>query len=386
MRGRTSLAEFAGYMGNAKADSDVMGRAFLGVVYHVSGTKGRPMPQRSPGRIAIILVNYKGAADTIECLESIRALEAPLSGFVAIVVENGSPDDSLKRLREWLKKGRPLSTDLQDEAAAEFEGLHGPFRVILVSTPRNCGFAAGCNLGLTHAYRDASITHFWLLNNDTTVEPRSALELLKSSLANSDRSISGSTLLYYDNPEIVQAAAGARYLRSIGRSYHFYKMKKASEIADAPTPRFDYIIGASMFFSRSVLDTIGYLPERYFLYAEETDWCTRARTLGITLDWARNSYVFHKEGRSTGAGQRFKKLSDDAFYYIARNNLLYIWDNARAFTAPVTAYTILLAIYYALKGDFAKLRVAPRALRDFWRLRKDKHLGPVGPASIASDG
>jgi GT2 family glycosyltransferase len=327
------------------------------------------MPLRSPGRIAIILVNYKGAGDTIECLESIRALEAPQSGLVAIVVENGSPDDSLNRLREWLQKGRVLSVTSHNQIAAEFEDLNSTLRVLLVPSSTNNGFAAGCNIGLVHAYRDPSITHFWLLNNDTTVDRRSALELLASSLTHSDRSISGSTLLYYDNPDIVQAAAGARYLRCIGRSYHFFKRKRLAEIADAQSPRFDYIVGASMFFSRFVLDSVGYLPERYFLYAEETDWCTRARTHGISLDWARGSFVFHKEGRSTGAEQRFKRLSDDAFYYVCRNNLLYIWDNARPFTVSVTAYTVLLAIYYAIKGDPAKLRVTYRALRDFWRFR-----------------
>ena len=343
------------------------------------------MSLRFPNRIAIILVNYKGAADTIECLESLRALEAPENGLVAIVVENASPDASLARLREWLQQGRPVVGKASDEGASDFEGPHGNLRVILTRSPDNNGFAAGCNIGLARACVEPSITHFWLLNNDTTVEPRSALELLECSRTNSDRNICGSTLLYYDERDIVQAAAGARYIRSIGRSHHVFKRRRVSEIVDAPSPQFDYIIGASMFFSRFVLDSIGYLPERYFLYVEENDWCTRARSEGISLNWARRSYVFHKEGRSTGAEQRFKQLSDDAFYYISRNNLLYVWDNARSFTPSVTAYTMLLATYYAIRGDCGKFPVALRSLRDFWRLRNEKHLARFGPVSIISD-
>ena len=342
------------------------------------------MPLQHAGRIAIILVNYNGAADTIECLGSILTLEQPENGIAAIVVDNGSSDGSVARLRDWLQKGK-LITESDEETAADFEHRGSTFRVILIQSATNGGFAAGCNAGLARAVRDSSITHFWLLNNDTTVAPQAALELLASSRAHSDRCISGSTLLYYDHPDIVQAAAGARYIRTIGRSYHFFKMKKVADIVDAPSPRFDYIVGASMFFSRAVLESIGYLPERYFLYAEETDWCTRARRHGIALVWARNCFVFHKEGRSTGANQQFKILSDNAYYYVARNNLLYIWDNARLFTVSVTLYTFLLAVYYSLKGDPSKLSVAWRATRDFWRLRTNKNHATAKSVSATVD-
>jgi GT2 family glycosyltransferase len=344
------------------------------------------MSLRSPSRIAIVLVNFNGAADTIACLESLRTLEAPEGGLVAIAVENASVDDSPMRLREWLEKGQHSCAHPDGEATAEFEGCCGFLQVILVQSSSNHGFAAGCNIGLARAMRDESITHFWLLNNDTTVAPRAALELLETSQLSSDNNISGSTLLYYDSPNIVQAAAGARYLRLIGRSRHYLKMKKLSEIGDGLPPPFDYIVGASMFFSRAVLDTVGFLPERYFLYVEENDWCTRARSLGVSLDWARKSHVFHKEGRSTGAEGRFKRLSDDAFYYVSRNNLLYGWDHARAFTASVIAYTILVAACYGIKGDFGKLRITPRVLRDFWRLRNGKQPPAFNSASIVSDG
>ena len=325
----------------------------------------------TPSRVAIVLVNFVGAADTIECLESLCALETFQSGekVVVYVVDNGSPDGSLAILRGWLEAKGSVVSSTSNWPVREIDGPDMNLQVVLVQSPVNKGFAAGCNLGLATAFRDPSIAHFWLLNNDTTVHPRAAIELLTSSRQHADRSICGSTLLYDDDREVVQAAGGAQYVHLIGRSRHYLKGKRISEIEDAPLPEFDYIVGASMFFSRDVLNLIGFLPERYFLYVEETEWCTRARRMGISLEWARKSYVFHKEGRSTGAEARFAKLGDHAFYFTSRNNLLYTWDHARIYMLPVTIYTLLLAVSYAFNGDLAKLKIALKSVRDFWRLR-----------------
>ena len=195
------------------------------------------MCQSGADRVAIVLVNYKGGADTIECLESIRSLKAPSGGLVAYVVENASPDDSLARLREWLQQGRVLPSRAGEEIRAEVSAEKGWLQVILVIAETNRGFAAGCNLGLDHAYRDCSISHFWLLNNDTVVDPSAATELLTCSQMNRDRSIGGSTLLYFDDPHTVQAAAGARYLPLIGRSRHVFKRRRFDDIVRARSLR-----------------------------------------------------------------------------------------------------------------------------------------------------
>jgi len=325
------------------------------------------MQSADRNRIAIVLVNYMGADNTIDCLDSILRLETPSTdnSISVLVVENGSTDDSSEKLTQWVERGRPV-TAAQGELVAEFEGSHGLIQVSLLHANRNGGFAAGCNLGLARARTDASVTHFWLLNNDTIVDPAAAKHLLVCSKDHSDHGICGSTLLYHDDPEVVQAAGGARYLRLIGRSRHVFKRRPVSEIRAASAPGFDYIVGASMFFSREVLEAVGYLPERYFLYAEETDWCTRARLLGISLGWARASYVFHKEGSSTGAEARFKKVGDTSFYFISRNNLLYVWKYFKHFTPTAILYCLVEASLYAIKGDRGKLKIACRAIRDFW--------------------
>ena len=331
------------------------------------------MCQAGDDRIAIILVNYNGARDTIECLDSIRALKLPPGGAAVYVVDNASRDDSRERLQQWLQREGSLPENEDDRCSANVESAHGCcIRVSLLQAKENRGFAAGCNLGLANAYQDPSTSHFWLLNNDAVVDSAAAAELLACSHKQGDRSICGSTLLYYDDPKVVQAAGGARYLPMIGRSRHAFKRERYSEIAQGASPKLDYIVGASMFFSRGVLETVGYLPERYFLYAEEADWCTRARQCGILLEWARRSLVLHKEGRSTGAGARFQNLGDSAFYHVSRNNLLFLWDHSKPFVFTAMGYCIFEALSYALKGDPGKLLVGFRACRDFWHLRNQK--------------
>ena len=334
----------------------------------------------TPSRVAIVLVNFGGAADTIECLESLCDLESFQSGekIVVFVVDNGSPDGSLAILRGWLGARGSSVSSTSNWQEREIDGPHMNLRVVLVQSPLNKGFAAGCNLGLATAFRDPSIAHFWLLNNDTTVHPRAAIELSPVP-GNTLTGVSAVAPCYMTTTGRLCKRRGKRkYVHLIGRSRHYLKGKRISEIEDAPLPEFDYIVGASMFFSRDVLNLIGFLPERYFLYVEETEWCTRARRMGISLEWARKSYVFHKEGRSTGAEARFAKLGDHAFYFTSRNNLLYTWDHARIYTLPVAIYTLLLAVSYAFNGDLAKLKIALKSVRDFWRLRNQQET-PLTP-------
>lgn len=340
-----------------------------------------PTSTAPESRIAIILVNYKGSSDTIECLQSLLKLEEPqgCSSLSTFLVENASPDDSFEALRTWLQSAGAVLPNESGDLEATFKHGAPAIQVTLLRASQNRGFAAGCNLGLARAYRDPSITHFWLLNNDTIVHSKAVAELLSCSRHSDERCICGSTLLYFHDPEIVQAAAGARYIPLIGRSTHIFKRKRLPEIQRLSWPKFHYIVGASMFFSRSVLKTVGYIPERYFLYVEENDWCTRARSLGISLEWARESYVYHKEGRSTDTEAGFQKLGDDAFYFVARNNLLYVWKYFRHFILSTMVYTMCEALLYSFKGDWGKMKVASRAIGDFWKQRnlEEKPLADV---------
>jgi len=331
----------------------------------------------SSARTGVVLVNFRTPGDTVECLESLLRIPDPeLYGIV--VVDNASGDGSLDHLRQWALRaavpcaeGQTVPSD--SDAPASFRIIDSVGRSIqidLIVSSVNLGFAGGVNLGLRHLVADPNVSHCWLLNNDTVVRPHSLSSLVQVSARHADLAIVGSTLVYYDAPNVVQAAGGARFLPLIGRGRHALKRSPMQDLP-ADVRDLDYIVGASMFFSTQVLLKVGFMPEKYFLYFEEADWCHRALSKGVVLRWAKGSVVLHKEGRSTGARDRFAKLSDLAFYYICRNSMMFTWRYYRYCLPFALGFNLFVCGRYTFSGDGGKAKVFWRALRDFWLARNE---------------
>ncbi|HEU5400051.1 MAG TPA: glycosyltransferase family 2 protein, partial [Terriglobales bacterium] len=243
----------------------------------------------------------------------------------------------------------------------------GGWEIVLMRAGQNHGYAAGANLGLRQARRDPNATDFWVLNSDVVLDASSLTHLLRASEAKPP-AIYGSTLVYMDDPSMVQAAGGAMYVPPLGRSRHFGKRRRIEQLSVEP-PKFDYIVGASLFFSREILDEIGFLPEEYFIYFEETEWCARALARGIGLVWVPESRMIHKEGKSTGAGSHFRTLSDLSFRYVVRNSLLFTETRHPFWLSTVLAFNFYECLRHCAAGDFGKLRVLGGALREYLALR-----------------
>jgi GT2 family glycosyltransferase len=239
--------------------------------------------------------------------------------------------------------------------------------IVLLRAEQNNGYAAGCNLGIQFALADPATTDLWILNSDVLFE-RDALQQLLAASNGMTPAVYGATLLYHDDPGTIQAAGGAVYWPLLGRSRHRGKGQRV-EAYPKVARHLDYIVGAAMFFPRHVIETVGLFPESFFLYFEETEWCARARECGYEMVWVPESRVVHKEGKSTGAGERFRKLSNISFRYVVRNSL--IMSHARY---PLWLPTVLLwnfgeSIWYWIKGDRKKLKVFVNAVREYWALR-----------------
>lgn len=253
--------------------------------------------------ICVILLNWNGWEDTIACLKSLSMLEGAAPGIV--VCDNASIDDSWMRLQGYV-----------DE--------HPEQRIRLIQTGANLGFAGGNNVGLKIALSDPETEFAWLLNNDTEVASE-ALSALVTYMANhADVGICGSTLLYMEEPSLVQAVGG-RYNAWLGTSKHVLGHQKYSRlVCESIDPgTFDYVVGASMFIRRSVLEQVGLLSEDYFLYCEEMDIATRMKRQmpEMKLGYAPASLVYHKEGASTGANDRKGKTYSyfsDYFFITSR--------------------------------------------------------------------
>lgn len=320
--------------------------------------------------IAIVLVNWNGARETIACLETLLRLDTPNIGI--FICDNASTDGSLDQLRAWaaerlpgpntadLADGRrPLR--LRDVAAGEAAETSSIGTVTLLRMGRNLGYAGGTNTGLRAALAE-SYDYFWVLNNDTEVRPDSLDWLLRRMAADASIGICGSTLLYRDRPDLVQCRAGGRFSPLKAWSVPIGFQRPASEPADADAVEaaLSYVNGASALVSRAFIEQVGLMAEDYFLYWEELDWALRARGR-FRLGYAPRSVVLHKVGASIGTSDfgAGSLLSD---YYFARNRLKLANRFARRGLPFAILDTLRLAFRHACRGDRQRAGVVLRAL------------------------
>lgn len=291
--------------------------------------------------IYVIVLNWNGAADTMACLDSLAKLDGALPKV--IVCDNASTDDSWQRLQTYVQQQSAL--DIQ-----------------LLQTGANLGFAGGNNVGLRLALVDPAMTFAWLLNNDTQVAPGALDALVRCMRDQPNIGICGSTLLYMNAPNLIQAVGG-QYNSWLGTSRHILSHQQYSQrtCASVNPADFDYVVGASMFVRRSVLETVGLLNDGYFLYCEEIDWAVRLKRLmpGVTLGYAPDSLVYHKEGASTGAGNQAKKtyrfFSD---YFFITSRIKFSRKHFRFRSLCVQASMLLVAAKRAKHGQFKSALVA----------------------------
>ncbi|NPA24878.1 MAG: glycosyltransferase, partial [Deltaproteobacteria bacterium] len=260
-------------------------------------------------RICVIVLNYNGWADTLECLESL--LRSTFADFQVVVVDNASTDDSITRLKAWangelslfVPPGNPLRhlsqppipkpipfnllrQDELDSTLPECEPDH-PIRerLVFITANRNRGYAAGNNLGLKWAQANGPFTHFWILNNDTVIPSESPARLMEFA-RRKKTDLTGVKLLNYTSPHSIQSLGG-RINRFFGTSLPILSENDLPE-------KLDYIEGAALLLSRKCLERNGMLPEEYFLFFEEVDYCFTARRKKLKLDIALSAEIFHK--------------------------------------------------------------------------------------------
>ncbi len=285
-------------------------------------------------KVYIVLLNYNGWVDTIECLESVLRNDYP--NYQVIVVDNNSPDNSMEYLKAWAegkldvwvnpnnslrnssfppvskpipyiyytreeaeKGGNPeIEEELKNKLPKDITSKHP---LVFIQSGDNFGFAGGNNIGIRYALAKDDFEYIWLLNNDTVIRKDSLIKLIEFAEKN-NTGISGSILMYYDSPNIVQAYGG-HINKFLGTSHRILKKEQIKN-------KLNYIVGASFLINRRVIEKIGLLPEDYFLYYEETDYCFNASKNGFSLGVALDSVVYHKEGKSTGANKKLKSEID----------------------------------------------------------------------------
>ncbi|MCX7097480.1 MAG: glycosyltransferase family 2 protein [Methylococcales bacterium] len=240
--------------------------------------------------IIIVLLNWNGKEDTLECLASLGKIN--YSNYRIVIVDNGSTDGSVEA----------ISAQYPD--------------ILLLETGENLGYAGGNNVGIRWALENQA-DYILLLNNDTIVAPDLLTAFMQSNVDLPKGSVLGAKIYYYDHPDELWFA-GARWRNDILGFEIIGKQKKDSE-QYGHIVQSDYITGCVLLAAAETFNAVGLLDEDFFLTYEETDWCYRARTKGYECFVVPNAHVWHKISRSFG-GVGSPIIS----YFMIRNKFLWM--------------------------------------------------------------
>jgi len=244
-------------------------------------------------KIAIIVLNWNNYKDTKECLLSLQKVcYSPLD---IIIVDNGSQDASGARLKEEF----PVHTFL-------FSGS-------------NLGFTGGNNLGIRYALEHGA-DNVLLLNNDTVVSPNFLNILVAHGKKDSLVGISGPKIYYYNEPQRIWSTGG--YFKKLKGSMSTLGYNKIDRGEYADVAEADFISGCAIMIRKDVIQKVGFLDEMFFCYAEEVDFCMRAKRHGFKVVFIPDSVIWHKVSRTFGGA-----LSPKYLYFRSRNRLLLVYKH-----------------------------------------------------------
>jgi GT2 family glycosyltransferase len=351
-------------------------------------------------KVYVVIVNYNGWPDTLECLESVYRNDH--TKWQVVLVDNDSGNDSLERIQAWadgklnvwvppdnpLRRRsfppvrKPVRTVYYSRKEAESGGGDETVAagsdadsfppLVLVRAGENTGYAGGNNIGLRYAEKRGDGDYFWLLNNDTVVGAQSLKHLVEQAeqygKSGARVGIVGSKLLHYAQPSLIQSLGG-RYHPFTGKIFHVGAGERDAEEyrGKAVVKGFSYVSGASMLMSADFVREVGKLSEEYFLYFEELDLAERARRKGWMAVVCMGSAVYHKEGATIMGEQRFRDVVGD--YHYLRGRLIVTRKYYRRFLWVMYLGLLVAVVNRVRRGQFDHIGVIRRVFVESFRER-----------------
>lgn len=250
----------------------------------------------------IIILNWNGWHDTIDCVKSL--MNTLGEEFFIVIIDNGSTNDSVTELRKNFSKISDSNFYYCESLSSQLPDKVNNKTIILVNASFNYGFAKGNNIGLNIAKR-YSPQYYMLLNNDTEVEPN-FLEVLVSFIKdNPTYSALTPRIAYYFNPELIWNCGGS--LKWGFRKY-YYGDKPISSIKEDNHIDIEYITGCALFFKPSLIETDNLLTERFFHGEEDIEFSYRMKKKGNKIACVLSSHILHKVGMSLGNNYNIGKI------------------------------------------------------------------------------
>lgn len=217
----------------------------------------------------IIIVSYKNAYLTLECINSIY--KSTYKEFRIVVVDNNSPDNTYDILKEKLPKS-----------------------VILIRTDKNGGFSYGNNVGIKYALNN-NAEYIMLLNNDTVIDSNLIFNLLQNT---NEFTVTVPKIYYYEYPNKIWYAGG-KYNYIKGDAIHIGKNKKDNQKFNQKR-EVDFVTGCCVLIQKDILKKIGMLDESFFMYHEDVDLSFRLKENKIKMLYIPSAKMWHKVGSTSG--------------------------------------------------------------------------------------
>lgn len=257
-------------------------------------------------KVFIVVLNWNGKKDTLECLQSIEKLDTFQHELNVVLVDNASTDGSISAF----KKLKPENFSLK-----------------ILESKKNLGFAGGNNLGIKYALGYEG-DYILILNNDTTVSSDLLIQFIKEAEENPRAGIFSPKIYFapgfeFHKERYKKEDKGRVIWYSGGKIdwNNVYGFSRGVDEVDSgqydKVEETDFATGTCMFISRKVLKEVGMFDEKYFMYYEDTELSVRAKKAEFKVMYVPGATLWHKVARSSAIGS---ELND---YFTTRNRMLF---------------------------------------------------------------
>lgn len=263
--------------------------------------------------MVVSVVNWNTPDATIACVRALLRQNYP--NFEVVVIDNGSTDNSVSRIRSAL------------------------LQVAIFRSDCNLGFAAGHRLSVDHANATRA-NGVWLVNSDAIAEPDALMKLVSAWVANGDHVFGGLPIVRRSGHEIFDFPE--KYLDPNGQPKAFYRdrVRAIDAVVCAGVPqRVSAVVGSSMLIPMNVIAANGFMSDAWFMHCEEIDYCYRLRSTGTLCYLVPQSRIHHEHG---GSHSGRPNVANVIAYYRARNEIQLTSRYASRATAALVATKKLL--------------------------------------------
>jgi GT2 family glycosyltransferase len=289
-------------------------------------------------KVAIIIVNWNGKKDTLECLQSLQKISTFGNEVMIVVVDNNSKDGSQKEIHTAYPE------------------------VTILNQTKNLGFTGANNVGMRHAINSGS-DFIWLLNNDTVVG-KNVLKIIEG-FSGGHIGVAGSKILFSSGHEYHKDRYAAKdlgkvlwYAGGIIDWKNMFASHRGVDEVDVgqydTCTETDFVTGCSMMIVADVVKKVGYFDDRFFAYLEDLDYCLRVKQAGYRILYNPESVLWHKNaGSSGGSGSTLQQ------YYMERNRFIvgFRWAPLR------TRFALLREALRVMAGSN---QIRKKAITDFF--------------------